>query len=164
VYGPKQEPFSVLVESTEFVKIYRQMKKHREFVLEYEGKKFPVIIKDIQLDPIKSTCTHADFYVVDEKTPVEVLVPIVPTGVSPAVKIGAILTITLPELRVKGFMKNIPESVELDISVLENDGDSLRVSDITCPNTEILVKPNVMIARVELSRAGKKAASEGDAS
>lgn len=91
-----------------------------------------VMIKEFQIDPVKSHYLHADFYEIKMDEKIATTVPVTTTGTSNGVEEGGILQIIRRELEVYCLPRNIPEQVELDISNLEM-GDSIHVSEIELP-------------------------------
>ena len=90
---------------------------------------------------------------------VVVPVPVEFVGDSPALRIGAILTVTMPNVKIKCFPSKIPGKITADISSLKADGDKVRVSDLEqFEGVEVLPAKNILVAKAELSRAGKKSA------
>ena len=93
---------------------------------------------------------HVDFQVVSKDDEVEIEVPINLSGESPAVKnFGGILIKLLETIKISSKVDKVPESIELDISVLESLEQSLLVSEINVPEgVEIITDETFAIARV----------------
>jgi large subunit ribosomal protein L25 len=83
-----------------------------------------------------------------EKLQVEV--PVVITGESPAVKQGdADVAVNVHHVRVECLPTDIPESFSVDISSLENVGDAIRVSDLPAiANVVVVDDPDEVIVRI----------------
>ena len=81
---------------------------------------------------------------------VEIEVPINLTGESPAVKnFGGILIKLLETIRISSKVDRVPESIDLDISVIESLEQSLLVSDIeVSEGVKIITDETFAIARV----------------
>ena len=88
-----------------------------------------VMIKELQIDPVKFNYLHIDFYEVRMDQQITTTVPIVATGTSKGVEDGGILQIIRRELEVNCLPGDIPEPIEIDITDLEV-GDSIHVEDI----------------------------------
>ena len=88
-----------------------------------------VMIKELQIDPVKFNYLHIDFYEVKMDQQITTTVPIVATGTSKGVEEGGILQIIRRELEVNCLPGDIPEQIEIDITDLEV-GDSIHVEDI----------------------------------
>ncbi|MFP4531085.1 MAG: 50S ribosomal protein L25/general stress protein Ctc [Desulfobacterales bacterium] len=88
-----------------------------------------VMIKELQIDPVKFKYLHIDFYEVKMDQQITTTVPVVTTGTSKGVEEGGVLQIIRRELEVSCLPGDIPEQVEIDITDLDV-GDSVHVEDI----------------------------------
>ncbi len=88
-----------------------------------------VMIKELQIDPVKFNYLHIDFYEVRMDQQITTTVPVVATGTSKGVEEGGILQIIRRELEVSCLPGDIPEQIEIDITDLDV-GDSIHVEDI----------------------------------
>ena len=88
-----------------------------------------VMIKDYQMDTLTDTFIHTDFFVVDDKTPVEVKVPLSLVGTAEGVKAGGFLQPFFFELPVRSLPHKIPVQIEFDVSGMEI-GEIARVKDL----------------------------------
>jgi len=129
IYGKDVPSTKLSVGISEFVKIYREAGKSQLITVSLDGKKYNTLVQEAQRHPVRGNFLHLDFINVDMKSQVEVQIPIVLVGTSPAVVEGGQLHQTLQELTVKCLPGDIVESFELDISGLTM-GHSLHVSDI----------------------------------
>ncbi|MEJ2200481.1 MAG: 50S ribosomal protein L25 [Desulfuromonadaceae bacterium] len=91
-----------------------------------------VILKDMQLDPIRRDPLHADFQVIDLSQKVHVMVPVHPVGKSAGEKIGGILQVIRKELEIICLPTAIPKAIDVDVTAMEI-GDVLHVEDLTLP-------------------------------
>lgn len=95
-----------------------------------EGK--VVILKDMQVDPIRREALHADFQTIDLNQEVLVMVPIHPVGRSEGEKAGGNLQIVRHELEVACLPTAIPEAIEVDVTAMQI-GDVVHVGDLGLP-------------------------------
>jgi len=93
-----------------------------------KGKK-TVMIKELQIDPVKFKYLHVDFYEVRMDQQISTTVPVVATGTSKGVEAGGVLQIIRRELEVNCLPGDIPEQIEIDITDLDV-GDSVHVEDV----------------------------------
>ncbi|MFA5515227.1 MAG: 50S ribosomal protein L25/general stress protein Ctc [Desulfuromonadales bacterium] len=91
-----------------------------------------VILKDMQLDPIRREIMHVDFQVIDRQKKVHVMVPVHPVGKSVGEKEGGNLQVIRYELEVVTFPDSIPAAIEVDVTALEI-GDVLHIEDLVLP-------------------------------
>lgn len=125
--------------------------------LQIEEEKTPkdVIIQDIQYHTFTGDVVHVDFMAVSLEEEVEVEVPLEFVGVSVAVKdMGGILVQNVESVEVRCKAKDIPKSIQVDVSVLATFDDMIHLKDIALPaNIEVLDNPDNVIALVEEPRS-----------
>lgn len=119
--------------------------------LDIDGVKKQAIIKEMQFHPIKDNAIHVDFLEVIEGKPIVVQLPVLVTGTSPGVLRGGKLQKKLRRLTVKGLLKDIPDSVTVDITPL-NIGDSINVKDVQIEGLTLLDIPGAVIVGVRTAR------------
>ena len=135
VYGHRTEAEPVTLDAHEFRRVYAKAGRTHliDFVLD-GGRAQKVLIKEIQKHPRHEGPIHVDLFRIDLKEKLQIDVPIVIVGESPAVKRGdGDLLISLHSLRVECLPSDIPEAIEVDVSGLENIDDSVRVHDLHFP-------------------------------
>jgi len=88
------------------------------------------ILKSWQVDPIKDSFLHADFYRIAMDVAIRVTVPIHVLGEARGVKVEAgILELIMREIAVECLPGDIPEHIDIDVTDLGLNG-ALRVSDL----------------------------------
>lgn len=92
----------------------------------------PVIIKELQQDPVTNQILHVDFQVILLTEKLKIKVPINVKGEAPGVKAGGILDYNLREIEVECLPRDIPEKIEVNISNLEI-GDAIHIKELTFP-------------------------------
>ena len=97
-----------------------------------------VLIRDIQLDPVKGTLMHADLQRVAMDQTMTFAVPVELTGESPGIELGGQLELVSREVEVECLPGDVPESMVVDISQLEI-GDNLRVADLQVGSSKVTV-------------------------
>ncbi|MFO6498687.1 MULTISPECIES: 50S ribosomal protein L25/general stress protein Ctc [Bacillus] len=129
IYGRNLENKSVALDSIELLKILRAEGKNTIINLDINGDQHSVMVTELQTDPLKDSIVHADFKVVDMEAEIEATVPVNLTGEAEGIKQGGVLQQPLYELSVTAKPKNIPQTIDVDISSLEVN-DVLTVGDI----------------------------------
>ncbi len=119
--------------------------------LSIDGKKYMSILHDMQFHPVNEAILHADFLAVDDKKPITVSIPVTVSGNSPGVRAGGKLIQKIQRLKVKGLIKDIPDSVVIPIDSLEL-GQSTKVKNVDIPNIEILDNKDNAIVSVKMTR------------
>ena len=91
-----------------------------------------VILKDMQVDPIRRDVQHVDFQTIDLQKKVHVMVPVHPVGKSEGEKNGGHLQVIRHELEVVCLPSAIPGAIEVDVVAL-GIGDVLHINDLVLP-------------------------------
>ncbi len=150
VYGKDVPSTALQVNLKEFIDIYKEVGETGLVDLEVDGKKRPVLIKNVQFEFRNNTPLHADFYQVNLKEKVKTMVPIELVGEAKAVaeNIGTLIH-PISEIEVEALPANLPEKIEVNIENLANIDDHLLVSDLRVPEgVTILTDPGQVIAKI----------------
>ena len=129
----------------------------------FDGK--VVILKDLQVHPLRRDMTHVDFQAVDLNQKVHVMVPVHVIGKSLGEKAGGQLHIIRHELEVVCLPTNIPTSINIDVAAL-NIGDVVHIEDVALPaGTEVPHDVNFTVITVTGHKAeeGAGPAEEAEA-
>ncbi len=137
IYGKKIKSESIQIGLKEFMDVY---KKVGDTSLFYINER-PVLVANIQKDPVSDMILHVDFRQVDLKEKVEARVSIELIGESPAEKqsIGTVVQY-LNEIEVKALPADLPEKFEIDISTLSEVDQMVHVKDLKFDRSKIEVK------------------------
>lgn len=118
------------------------------FNIKIKDKEYPVIIKEIQRDPVTDKPIHVDFQVISLKEKIEVKVPVRLVGEETVLRLtGGMIDFPVRELRVKCLPKDIPEYIEIDISNLKI-GQAITVKDIPQEKFVILDPPETLVVHI----------------
>lgn len=150
VYGPGVKNASVLVDEKEFKKVFKQAGESALIELLIGKEKRPVLVSEIQQDPISDNIIHIDFFQASLKEEVEVSVPLVFEGTAPAEKdLGGTLNKNLTELAVRALPQNLPHEIKVDLSKLMTFTDHISVKDLVLPaNVTTEKNPDEIVASV----------------
>lgn len=159
LYGPKIKTLSLEVDSKKFEGVYQEAGESSLISLEIDGpigqsygasKKIPVLIHEIQRDPLSDKILHIDFYQAPLEEKIEAKIPLVFEGDSTAVKeLGGTLVKVIHELEVKAKPENLPKEFKVDISTLKTFEDTILIKDLKVPTgVEILKNPEEIVAEV----------------
>ena len=184
-YGAGKETTSIAVGNVEFKKVWHKAGESSAVSVVMPDGKIDVLIHEVQVDPVTSEPIHVDFLAIDMKKKITVKVPVEFVGVAPAVKSGlANLVKVLHEIEIEALPKDLPHSLEADISVLVTLEDSVLVSAIKLPAgveaitpaTEVVASvveqkeekleeaAPVDLSAIEVEKKGKKEEEGGEAS
>jgi large subunit ribosomal protein L25 len=123
----------------------------------FDGK--VVILKDMQVSPLRRETTHVDFQAVDLTQKVHVMVPVHAIGKSKGEKLGGQLHIIRHELEVVCLPENIPTSIDIDVAEL-SVGDVVHINDVKLPaGTEVPHDVNFTVITVTGHKAEEGAAA-----
>ncbi len=143
IYGGGEEPVAIRLKQNEVLKAYLagRMKAHlaKIDVPGEEGQQ-SVIARDVQLHPVKDMPMHVDLMRVDEKTRIDVEIPVrfLNEDDSPGLKKGGVLNVVRHVVPVYAPATSIPEVFEIDVTGLDV-GDAIHVSAINLPDRVTLV-------------------------
>jgi large subunit ribosomal protein L25 len=166
LYGRNTEPVLLSVDSKELEQILGKG-SFGQFILNLviqNGKKVTkaAMIKELQTHPVSGQLIHIDFYEIDMKRQIKVMVPVVTTGKSIGVEEGGMLNIVRRELEVFCLPGDIPESFEIDISEM-TIGDSVHIEDIPLgDNVEVAADVNYTVVTVLSPKVEEEEVPEED--
>lgn len=150
VYGARYESTPVSISASAFEKIFREAGEAALVSLSGLGEPVPTLIHDVDLDPLTNRPRHVDFYAVTKGEKVEVAIPLVFVGASPAVETGANLVKVLHELEIKADPMNLPHHIEVDVALLAAIGDRINAKDLALPKgAELITPPEEVVALVQ---------------
>lgn len=136
VFGPKRDSTSIQVDRKELQQIFKKVGGNKFFDLEIEGESRPskVLIKEITIHPVTDEYMDVSFYQVAEDRKLNVEVPVIVNGESPAVKqnLGFLIN-QFDAITVHCLPKDLPSSIEVDISNLNQPGDAITLDTIQLP-------------------------------
>ncbi|MGO4198467.1 50S ribosomal protein L25/general stress protein Ctc [Rhizobium sp. YAF28] len=168
IYGDKQAPVSIAINTNEVTKrIHAGGFMTTVATIDVDGKKYKVLPKDYQLDPVRDFTMHVDFLRVSGNTQVTVEIPVhfVNEDKSPGLKVGGVLNIVRHEVEVHCPADAIPEFFTVDLSG-HKIGDSIHISEVTLPKgvTPVITDRDFTIATIIAPAGGiDEAAAEGEA-
>lgn len=150
LYGPKIKNLPLAVREKEFEKIYKEAGESSLITLEIGKETFPVLIYQLQRDPLSGKVLHIDFYQPSLEKEIEAKVPLIFEGVPLAVKeFGGTLMKKLSEIEVKALPQNLPHEIKVDLSRLKTFDDYILVKDLPVnEGVQVLREEDEIIAQV----------------
>jgi large subunit ribosomal protein L25 len=127
--------------------------------LDVEGKNHMAVMKEIQFHPVTDTLNHIDFVEVKADTPIIIDLPVEITGNSVGIRAGGKLRQRKRYVKVRGLIKDLPDSMVIDISDLDIGG-SVLAGDMKYTDVEILDSKSALIVGVISARAAAKGMGE----
>jgi large subunit ribosomal protein L25 len=133
-YGRGRPTVALSLDYQKFRKVFEKAGENTIIDLAVENKKFPVLVHEVQYDPVSDRFAHVDFIHVDMEKEVTTTVKIVCVGICPAVKnMGGILDVLKHEVKIKCLPKDLIHSMEVDISPIVDFHTSIHVKDLKIP-------------------------------
>jgi len=151
VFGHKVKTIHVQVNSKDFHKVFEKAGETGIIDLTLDKEKKPVLVRSVQVNPVTDEPLHIDFYQVNLSEKVKVNVPIEIVGEAQAVekKIGLLLT-PISEIEIEALPVDLPESIEVDVSILTEIGQEIKVKDLNIDRSKIEVHtdPEQIVAQI----------------
>jgi large subunit ribosomal protein L25 len=167
LYGPKADPILLSVNVKSLEQAFKQGNVFQiilDLVIQ-NGKKITkaAMVKELQTHPVSGNLIHVDFYEIDMKRQIKVMVPLITKGQSVGVENGGMLNIVRRELELFCLPGDIPEAIEIDITDLDV-GDSIHIEDIPLgENVEISSDVNFTVVTVLSPKAEEEGVEEAEA-
>jgi large subunit ribosomal protein L25 len=131
LYGHGLKNIHLSVPVKEFTKALKEAGTSTVVTLLVGNEKKPAIIYEVGRDSVTGDVAHVDFYQVRMDEKIKTKVPIEFVGEAPAVKEkGAILNKSMSEIEVEALPHDLPRSLVVDLSPLDNLNKSVYVRDI----------------------------------
>ena len=133
-------------------------------VLDVEGKKESVLLRDSQMHPYRAIVLHIDFQRVDPNQKLHQKIPLhfVNEDVAPGVKLsGGLVSHAMNELDVSCLPANLPEFIEVDLKDLKV-GQSIHVKDLALPKGVSVVshgQDNPVVVSIVAKKGGSDEAA-----
>lgn len=156
VFGKGVNTEHVAVDTKEFLKVFHQAGETGLIHLRIGREKVrPVLIREVQHDPILGNPIHIDFYQVDLTQKVRVAVPLVLIGEQPeSVHLGETIVLqTLNEVEVEALPTDLVEKIEVDITPLKNINDAISVFGLNYDRSKLTVHADPETIIVKLAPA-----------
>jgi large subunit ribosomal protein L25 len=150
IFGPDFKSQAITVAFKDFYNVYKIAKETGIIYLKLAAEEIPVLIKHLQFHPVSNQILHIDFRKVDLKKTVDTAVPVKLINQSPAVsKKGGVLLTLAETLNVHALPQDIPPAIEIDISVLTDIPQEIKVKDLKqSSHYEIKEEPEKVIVSV----------------
>lgn len=152
IYGKKVKSLAVSVKENDFDKVYKVAGETGLLEIKVDDEARPVLIHNIQRNPLTDTPIHVDFLQVDLKEKVTAQVPLELVGDSPAEKQGLGTVVQyVNELEVEALPSDLPEKFEISKEKLSEVEQAVKVSDLPVDKAKVEIKadPELIVVKVE---------------
>lgn len=147
IYGRNTDPVSISLDDREVNRVLATISSSHLINLDIDGEGYTTLIRDRQRHPVSGSILHIDFYEVSMTEKLTTNVNIIIRGEAPAAKnFGGILVTGQETLEIECLPQDLPERFDVDISHLEEIGDTIYVRDIPIPpEVDLLTDPDEMV-------------------
>jgi large subunit ribosomal protein L25 len=164
LYGPDLPPRPIQAEERPFVAVIREAGSTSliDLTVDGEAEAYVVLARQVQINPITGRLLHADFYQVRLTEKVKISPRLEFVGESPAVKAGsAVLITSMMEVEVECLPTDLIDSIEVNLTGLEELGDSIQVRELQVPTgVSILADEGQTVVSLVAPRAALAEAME----
>ncbi|NTW22687.1 50S ribosomal protein L25 [Candidatus Falkowbacteria bacterium] len=135
VYGHEFANQAIKVNARDFDKVLSQAGETHLVDLSIDGKsQVKVIVYDVSREQVKGRVQHVDFLKVNMKEKLTVEIPLHFVGESKAVRdFGAVVNRANDHVEVECLPDDLVDSIEVDLSVLNEFGDTITIADLKMP-------------------------------
>lgn len=149
VYNSKGESTNTAMSNSDADWLYRNTTSTTILDTQLEKDSFKTLVKEFDINPVTDEINHVSLFQIDESAPMVFTIPFDIIGISPAVKnnLGVLINV-LDSIEVKCKLSELQPSIEIDISKLENIGQTINVNDIQLPKGMILINDDLARATI----------------
>lgn len=159
VFGNKVASTAIQVRKTLFRPVFEQAGETQIVYVRVgeEKEDRPILFTNVQHDPVSGDILHLDLRQVNLKEKIIANIPVQLVGEAPAVKeLQASLITNLDEIEVEALPTDLPEHFTVDVSILKNIGDSIKIADLDIDRTKIEVKDDLETIIVTVAEQQKE--------
>ncbi len=151
IYGSTTTPVPVQFDAKELTRVVQQAGRSSMISVKVAGTPTPykAIVRDLQFNPIKRTLRHIDLQALSMTETVRLPLHITLTGEAPVTEEGGMVLQQLNQIEIECLPDDLIHSLEIDISILTEIGQTIYVKDITPPSgITFLTSPEETIVQV----------------
>lgn len=133
VFGKELEAFSVKFNESDFSKSYNKFGRNYLYTVDLKGgKKYTVMLKDIQQDPISNRFLSVNFHQISLSEEMRTTLEIGILGREELEDKKLLVVRQLDSIPVRGLPQDMPDHINIDVAGLEL-GDHITIADIDFP-------------------------------
>ncbi len=162
LYGPTFDAIPLQVVWTTLRPVLLEVGGSKVIQLNMGGEEYNALVRDVQRDPIRGDVLHIDFYRVRMDVVIRTEVPIILTGTDARItELGGVIIHELNSVEVECLPGDLPPHVEIDLSGIQDIGDSLLVRDLPeLPGVTYLNSADDVVVTSSYMRAGLEVEEE----
>lgn len=164
LFGHGIESLALQCSTTDLQSIITKGGSTRLIDIEIEAEKHSrsAFIREIQRDEISGRLLHVDFYQIKKTEKITANIPVILTGESPALKTkDNMIEHSINEIKVECLPDKLPPQFEIDLSSLEEAGQSIHVKDIILSKDIVITTdPEQIIVKITRVKAAAEEVEE----
>ena len=148
IYGSGIEPQPITLDTRAVIQTLKITGANTLITIKLGKKELLALVRDVQREVITRDLLHIDFQAVSLEESITTTVPIVIVGEAPVMtkEFNAVLSSALDELQIEAKAKDLPDSIQVDVSSLIEIGDHILVKDLVIPgDVLVLDDPDEMV-------------------
>jgi len=147
IYGYGIDPLPISLDFREANRVLPGVSSSRLIVVDVDGKKHTSLVRERQRHPVTGDMIHLDFQEVSMTEKLRTMVSLELIGEAPAIEnFGGILVSGQEHIEIECLPGDLPNLIEVDISGLQEIGDSLYVRDLVIPkDVEVLTDRDELV-------------------
>ena len=148
MYGSNFESTPIFMDLHETTLLLRGVSSSTLLMIELDGKQYATLIQDRQKNFIQGSFSHIDFRVVDMNVVIAANVRLNFVGDAPIIEsMGGTLLTETQEVEVEALPANLPETLDVDLSLLVSYDTVITVADLVIPeNVTVLADMETVLA------------------
>ena len=151
VYGRGRESRAIQAPLSEVQRVFTAVDRNAVVPISIDGSEetIPAVLREVQRHPVNRRILHLDFYEVDLTRRIHSDARLVLIGSSEAESRGGTVVQSLEYVTLEALPTEMPSVLEIDVSVLDDFGQSVLVRDLELPDgVDALTDETVAIATV----------------
>ncbi len=159
VYGRGRESRAIQTPLTEVQRVFTTVDRNAVVPISIDGlpETIPTVLREVQRHPVNHQILHLDFYEVDLTRRIHSDARLVLIGSSEAESRGGTVVQSLERVALEALPTEMPSVIEVEISTLDDFGQSMLVRDLELPEGVIaLTDEAVAVATVLAPRVSEE--------
>ena len=155
LYGRGIDSASLQAPLDEFRRIFRAVPRNSVVNLKVadEPDVRPVILRDVQRNPVTGDIQHVELFQIDISRPIQSDAQLVLIGSAEPQSQGGVIVQNFDSVRLEALPLEMPDRIQVDISVIKDFGQAIHVSDLLVPeNVRILTDQGAVVVTVVAPR------------
>lgn len=152
IFAKNTESRAIEINRDVFNRVYQKAGETSLIELVVGEEKTPVLISNVQYNPLTNEHIHVDFHAVNLKEKVTATVPVELVGESPTEKSGlGTVVLQLDEIEVEALPMDLPEKFEIDATLLTEVDQTIFVKDLKVDSSKVEIKEeaDAIVVKVE---------------